>query len=291
VQHAILNFPERLYISGSAALNATIKNQRHEKEIPQMKRSPYVLAAAVIIMLALLVSGTGCKKNPTATTPATSKVEEPSESPSSPPSPSPTISLTASPSAIEKGQSTKISWSSANATGVTIDNGIGTVEASGSRTISPAVSTTYSARAKGPGGTAVAEARVTVTAPAAIIPPLPAIADTAYFEANIKDIFFDYDQYTLREDARTAMESNARALNERPAIRITIEGHCDERGSEKYNLALGDMRANAARDFLVSIGISASRIDTVSFGEERPFCEDQDEECWQNNRRAHLVMR
>jgi peptidoglycan-associated lipoprotein len=256
-----------------------------------MRRSPYVLAAAAIILSALLIAGTGCAKKPTPTTPAAAKIEEP-PAPSTPaPSPLPTISLTASPSAIQRGQSTTLSWRSSNATGVTIDNGIGTVEASGSRILSPAASATYLARATGPGGSAVAEARVTVTAPAAIIPPLPAIADAAFFEANIKDAFFDYDQYTLREDARMALRSNARALGERPGIRITIEGHCDERGSEKYNLALGDMRANAAKDFLVSLGVSAGRIDTVSYGEERPFCEDHDEECWQNNRRAHFVMR
>lgn len=291
MQRDILHLTGRHAISGSAALNANIKNQRHEEEIPQMRRSRYVLAGAAVIMLALLVSGTGCAKKPTPTTPSAAGTEKTYETPSTPPSPPPTISLTVSPSAIERGQAAKLSWSSANASSVTIDNGVGTVEASGSRTLSPAVSTTYSARAKGPGGTAVAEARVTVTAPAAVIPPLPAIADTAFFEANIKDVFFDYDQYTLREDARATMQSNARALAERPGIRITIEGHCDERGSEKYNLALGDMRANAAKDFLVSLGISASRIDTVSFGEERPFCEDHDEECWQNNRRAHMVMR
>ena len=256
-----------------------------------MRRSPYMLAAATIIALALLISGTGCAKRPAPTPPAAAKDETPDSTPTPPSSPSPTISLTASPSAIQKGQSTTLSWSSANAAGVTIDNGIGTVEPSGSRTINPAASTTYLARATGPGGSAVAEARVTVTAPAAIIPELPAISDSAFFAASIQDAFFDYDQYTLRDDARTAMQNNARALKERPGIRITIEGHCDERGSEKYNLALGDMRANAAREFLVSLGIGASRIDTVSYGEERPFCEDHDEECWQNNRRAHIVMR
>ena len=97
--------------------------------------------------------------------------------------------------------------------------------------------------------------------------------------------------YTIREDARVTLMENARALKERPGIRILIEGHCDDRGSEKYNLALGDQRANAARDFLIGQGIEASRIDTVSYGEERPFCEVQDEECWQLNRRAHMTMR
>lgn len=256
-----------------------------------MKRSSYLSTAAIAVMLATVLLCGGCAKKTKPTAPSTAKIETPSAAATPAAYPAPTISLTASPAAIQKGESTTITWKTSNATSVILDNGIGTVEASGSRTVSPAVSTTYSARAKGPGGDAVAEARVTVSAPTAVIPPLPAISDAAYFEANIKDIFFDYDQYTLREDARAALQSNARALAERPGIRITIEGHCDERGSEKYNLALGDMRANAAKDFLISLGVDASRIDTVSFGEERPFCEEQNEECWQNNRRAHFVMR
>jgi peptidoglycan-associated lipoprotein len=148
------------------------------------------------------------------------------------------------------------------------------------------------ARATGSGGNAVAEARVTVTAPpAATPPPLPAINDEAFFSNNIKDAFFDYDQYDIRADARSALEADARALKERPGIRVTIEGHCDERGSEKYNLALGDRRANAAKEYLVGLGIEASRIDTTSYGKERNFCEEHTEECWQLNRRAHFVMR
>jgi len=256
-----------------------------------MKSSSYLSTAAIAVMLATVLLCGGCAKKTKPTAPSTAKIETPSTAATPAAYPAPTISLTASPAAIQKGESTTITWKTSNATSVILDNGIGTVEASGSRTVSPAVSTTYSARAKGPGGDAVAEARVTVSAPTAVIPPLPAISDAAYFEANIKDIFFDYDQYTLRDDARAALQSNARALAERPGIRITIEGHCDERGSEKYNLALGDMRANAAKDFLISLGVDASRIDTVSFGEERPFCEEQNEECWQNNRRAHFVMR
>jgi peptidoglycan-associated lipoprotein len=148
------------------------------------------------------------------------------------------------------------------------------------------------ARATGSGGSAVAEARVTVTAPTAVTPPpMPAISDSEFFSHNIKDAFFDYDQYNIRDDARAALQADARVLRERPGIRVTIEGHCDERGSEKYNLALGDRRANAAKDFLVSQGIDGSRIDTISYGKERNVCEQHNEECWQLNRRAHLVMR
>jgi peptidoglycan-associated lipoprotein len=87
------------------------------------------------------------------------------------------------------------------------------------------------------------------------------------------------------------LTQNARALNERRGIRITIEGHCDERGSEAYNLALGDKRANAAKEFLVAQGIDPARIDIISYGEERPFAQGHDEETWKQNRRAHFAMR
>jgi peptidoglycan-associated lipoprotein len=256
-----------------------------------MRRSLYKLAVAATVLMALIISGTGCAKKAPTPTPGAAKEAPPSSQPA-PESPAPTISLNASPSAIERGQSATISWSSTNATGVTIDNGVGTVEPSGSRTVRPSASTTYMARATGPGGNAAAETRVTVTAPSAVTPPsMPAIPDSEFFSTNIKDAFFDYDQYSIREDARLALEADARTLKERPGIRVTIEGHADERGSEKYNLALGDRRANAAKDYLVSQGIDSSRIDTTSYGKERPFCEEHTEECWQLNRRAHLVMR
>jgi peptidoglycan-associated lipoprotein len=256
-----------------------------------MRKSWYTLAAAAIVLLAMLVSGTGCKK-PVPVTPPAPVTKEAPPTAAAPPAPSPTISLSASPSAIERGQSATLSWNSSNAASVNIDNGVGTVEPSGSRTVSPSTSTTYMARATGSGGTAVAETRITVTAPdRATPPPQPAISDSEFFTNNIKDAFFDYDQYSIRDDAKTALEADARALKQRPGIRVTIEGHCDERGSEKYNLALGDRRANAVKDFLVSLGIESSRIDPTSYGEERQFCEDHNEECWQLNRRAHFVIR
>jgi peptidoglycan-associated lipoprotein len=256
-----------------------------------MRRSFYTLVVAAIVSSVLIISGAGCAKKAAPAPVATTKAE-PSPSPTTPPQPSPTIALSASPTAIEKGQSTTLSWSSTNASGVNIDNGLGTVEPSGSRSISPAASTTYMARANGPGGSAVAEARVTVTSPPpATPPPLPAISDSEFFSANIKDAFFDYDQYNIRPDAQTALQADARALAARRSVQVTIEGHCDERGSEKYNLALGDRRANAAKEFLVNQGVNSSRVDTISYGEERNFCEEHNEECWQLNRRAHLVMR
>jgi peptidoglycan-associated lipoprotein len=106
----------------------------------------------------------------------------------------------------------------------------------------------------------------------------------------LKDAFYDYDQSDLRDDARTALASNAEWLKRYPSIQVLIEGHCDERGTSAYNLALGDRRANAARDYLDSLGVAASRVRTVSYGKERPFCTESTEDCWQQNRRGHFVI-
>jgi len=106
----------------------------------------------------------------------------------------------------------------------------------------------------------------------------------------LQDAYFDYDQADLRDDARTALSANAEWLKKYPSIQILMEGHCDERGTSAYNLALGDRRANAARDYVASLGISAARVKTVSYGKERPFCTESSESCWQQNRRAHFVI-
>ena len=235
-----------------------------------MKR--FVLVATV----AVLVTASGCRK----------KVAPPTPPP--PPPPAPTASLTADPSSIERGQSTTLTWQTQNATEVSID-GLGTVEASGSRQVTPPDSTTYRLVAKGAGGAQEASARVTVTTP----PPPPQAAgptDEELFARNIKDAYFDYDKYAVRADAQQALTSDTTFLSQHPKINIVIEGHCDERGSIEYNVGLGDNRANAARDFLVQNGISAGRIKTISYGKEKPFCTESNEQCWQQNRRAHLVM-
>jgi peptidoglycan-associated lipoprotein len=158
--------------------------------------------------------------------------------------------------------------------------------------VSPTASTTYQAKATGPGGIATAETRITVTEPPPLPPPPPRpISDSEFFAANVNDAYFDYDKYNIRDDARQALEGDARAFAGRGGIRFTIEGHCDERGSEKYNIALGDRRANAAKEFLSSQGVNADRIDTIGYGKERPACTDHNEDCWQKNRRAHFVQR
>jgi peptidoglycan-associated lipoprotein len=106
----------------------------------------------------------------------------------------------------------------------------------------------------------------------------------------LQDAYFDYDKYELRDDARSALATDAEWLKKFSTIQILIEGHCDDRGTNEYNLALGERRANAAKDYLVSLGLDGGRVKTVSYGEERPFCTEANEACWAKNRRGHLVI-
>jgi peptidoglycan-associated lipoprotein len=109
--------------------------------------------------------------------------------------------------------------------------------------------------------------------------------------ADLKDVFFDFDKYDVRpEDART-LDSNAGWLKSNPNHLVLIEGHCDERGTNEYNLALGERRAKATMNYLVSQGVQASRITIISYGEERPTCTDKTEACWAKNRRAHFLVK
>lgn len=107
---------------------------------------------------------------------------------------------------------------------------------------------------------------------------------------EFSDIHFDFDKYFIRDDAKPALEKLALWLKNNPKAQMLIEGHCDERGTNQYNLALGERRALAAKEYLISLGISSSRIDIVTYGEERPLCREHNEECWQLNRRAHFVI-
>jgi peptidoglycan-associated lipoprotein len=108
---------------------------------------------------------------------------------------------------------------------------------------------------------------------------------------DFTDAFFDLDSYALRDDAKVALDNAAKLLRDNAEVGITLEGHCDERGTVEYNQALGEKRANAARDYLVNAGVSAARIQTLSYGKERPFTEGHDESAWAQNRRAHFVLR
>lgn len=110
-------------------------------------------------------------------------------------------------------------------------------------------------------------------------------------DSPLKEIYFDFDKYDLRPDARATLKANAEWLKKNPGVRVEIEGHCDERGTTEYNLGLGARRANAAKDYLVSLGVPAARVSTTSYGEEAPACREHNEECWQRNRRDRFVAR
>lgn len=109
-------------------------------------------------------------------------------------------------------------------------------------------------------------------------------------EGMFADILFDYDKYDVRESYKAEMQSVYSWMTKNSSATLSIEGHCDERGTNEYNLALGDRRAKSVKDFLVSFGVPSSRMETISYGEEKPACNDQSEECWAKNRRAHLVI-
>ena len=220
---------------------------------------------------------------------ACGKKATPPPPPPPPPPPAPTASIAVSPNTIQGGQSASLTWQTSNATDVSID-GIGAVQPNGSQSVSPTESTTYHLTAKGSGGTQEATARLTVTqAPPPPPPPTPSMTDEQLFSQNVKDIYFDYDKSDIRGDQQSSVQADVQFLTQHPNINITIEGHCDERGSTDYNLALGDQRAGAVKSALASGGLSASRIKTISYGKEKPFCTESNEACWQQNRRGHLV--
>lgn len=205
----------------------------------------------------------------------------------------PTATLSADPLAIDLGQGVVLNWRTTNATNVTID-GIGEVPANGTKNVTPSTSTNFHLVATSASGkTAEANVRVTVRVPTAPSAPTGTSADMgsdAEFHANVQDVFFDYDSYDLTGNAPTAISHAAAYLASHPAIRIVIGGYCDERGSAEYNLALGENRANAAKNGLVQAGVAGDRIRVISYGKERQFCTEQTEACYQQNRRAQFNL-
>jgi len=206
-----------------------------------------------------------------------------------PAAPAPTAQLTATPSSISAGDQVVLNWRTTDATSVSIE-GIGDVPTSGVKSVTPTTSTSYHLVARGEGGSADATARVTVNAPPAVVVPTNTMSSEEEFRANVQDVFYDYDSADLRPDAQTTLSKNASYLASHPDIKIVIGGYCDERGSNEYNLGLGQNRADAARTALVTAGVAANRIRTISFGKEKPFCTESTEECWQQNRRGGFAI-
>jgi peptidoglycan-associated lipoprotein len=251
----------------------------------------------ICLALALAMFAAGCKKKvapPPPPPPPPPKVEAPP-----PPPPAPSVAqFSAEPTSIQRGQTSTLRWEVSGAvTSVSINQGIGTVQSTGSSRVNPSDSTTYTLTATGPGGTITGSATVDVTAPPPPPPPppppTPVITMVQRLSSDVQDAYFEYDKSDIRSDASTVLTQNAAALksilNDFPNQAINIEGHCDERGSAEYNTGLGDRRASAAKDFLQGLGVPADRLKTISYGKERPQCTEQEESCWQKNRRVHFV--
>lgn len=243
-----------------------------------------VLNSRKLVMIAGLLASLsvvgGCKH------PVTSQAPAATPAPATPP----TVTMNASPTSANAGDTVTLSWSSTNATDLDIQPGVGKVAPEGHTPVQPTESTTFVITATGAGGSANASVRVTVTAAASVAPSKTPSSVSELFEQNVKDAFYDFNKADVREDARQALTRTAEFLRSYPQVKVTIEGHCDERGSTEYNLGLGERRAQAAKNYLISLGIAAGRMETVSWGKERPFCTEHTEDCWQQNRRGHFVM-
>lgn len=203
--------------------------------------------------------------------------------------PAPTVTLEATPTSIESGSSSTLQWTSTNAANVQLNGEA--VNLNGSQPVSPTDSTTYEVVATSSDGrTATASARVTVTAPPApTAAPTPAASNEGTFDEIVRDAFFDFNQSNIRPDAEAVLSADANYLKAHPGFQINIVGHCDPRGTAEYNLALGARRSAAVKAYLVSQGVDASRITTTTVGKEQPFCTEATEDCYQLDRRGHVV--
>src|SRR5258706_523061 len=225
--------------------------------------------AGLLAALAVGVFTFGCNKKTVAPPPKTAPVP--------PPAATPTVTLQASPTTVNKGESATLSWNSTDATQLSIAPDVRAVTAQGSTKVAPSDTTTY-----------------TITASVAVNAPPPpeqpkGPTDEERWKAGVFDAYFDYDKADLRPDVRAALSKTADFLKSNPGIKVTVEGHCDERGSTEYNLGLGVRRADSVKQYIVSLGVSADRVNTTSFGKEKPFCTESNEACWQQNRRGHFV--
>lgn len=235
---------------------------------------------AVAASLAAILVVTGCHKKQAAPPPPPAPTAA---------APAPTATITATPDTINPGGQSTLSWQTSNATDVSIE-GLGQVQAQGTQTVQPTQTTTYHLIAHGDGGSADATATVTVGGAAPPSAPSESNIDENAFEQSVKPVFFDYDAYDIRPDAQSTIQADANFLNQHPNLKVVVGGYCDSRGSTEYNLALGQNRANAAKQALVTAGVAPDRLRTVSYGKEKQFCTDQTEACWQQNRRAMFTL-
>src|SRR5436309_5570816 len=241
-----------------------------------VSRSLYRAGFLVAVAAAALIVGCGKKT-----------VAPPPTPPAPAPAPArPTVTLQASPSSVNAGESSTLSWNSTDATQLSIDPGVGAVPAQGTAKVTPSDTATYTITASCPGGSTSATATVTVNAPP---PPPQQVEPEPDFNQEVRDAHFDYDKADIRPDARTALSKTADYLKAHPSIKVTVEGHCDERGSTEHSVGRGDRRAIAVKQYLDVICVSSDSLSTVSIGMENSLCRESNEACWQQNRRGHFV--
>jgi peptidoglycan-associated lipoprotein len=257
---------------------------------PQQKGFALRLTSGLASVLIIMVT-TGCH---TTTPPITGRL---------PPAPAaravtqPTVKFFGGePETVTSGQAAVLRWSVENADRVQIDNGVGEVNQDGKHAVTPSDTTTYKLEARKNSGGA-AEAAVTIAVAKSLPGPHLGTSNRAKGEmiaSELQDVHFDYDAGEIRPGDQTILEKDATVLNRLflldPDVVVRIEGHCDERGSAEYNLALGDRRASVVRETLVNMGLPAEKLLTVTFGKEHAICFDETEECYARNRRAHFSI-
>jgi peptidoglycan-associated lipoprotein len=233
----------------------------------------------LISSTALALALAACHKKPIAAT---------APQPPPPAAATPTASLTADRASINGGESAKLFWNTTNAIKVSITPEVGVVAAHGSTSVTPSASTTYTLTAIGEGGNAESSVRISLRA--LVATETRNLSLEELFLKDVRDAYFDYDSAAIRPDAREALQRSADFLKSYPSAHVTVEGHCDERGSTEYNIALGDRRAIAVKQYLVNLGVPTDQVVTTSWGKEKPFCTQANETCWQQNRRGHIAL-
>ncbi len=266
------------------------------------KRGVRGLGSATLAAL-LLVSGACSSRRArplppigTTTSNSTSSADAPDASQPrdvDPTAPKPELDLLVEPPVVQRGESAVLSWESRNTDRIVIDHDIGPVITSGRIKLFPDETTSYQVVAEGPGGsvTKTATVEVALSGDRSSEEDIESLPLEERFQALVKPVFFDFDSSALTEEAEITLDGNIRWFNQ-PAnrrIRFVVEGHCDQRGTEEYNLALGDQRSQVVRAYLISHGVDAARISTISLGEERPFAHGDSERDYALNRRAHFV--
>ena len=272
--------------------------------LPPAERDPFKISSRLLfLVLGLLVlAGASCGRNrvptlpPSAAGSAGSGADRNGTGVAEPPVGSaPSLEIQVEPTVIQRGGSALLSWESRDAHEVRIDQGIGVVDPSGRIKLFPEETTSYRLIATGPGGTVERSVTIEVSADRS-----GAIHQEDLFPAargdeippGVEPVFFGFDSSAVDAQNRSILEANARWFSqpENAHVRFVLEGHCDERGTDEYNLALADKRAQVVRQFLVDTGIDPGRMTTIALGEERPFDTGQSEESWALNRRVQFVL-